>query len=400
MQNDCAVSKIGIISLYYQNRNMGGLLQAFALCSKLQELGYFAEQITFDRKASRPQESKWKSFLKSPFQYKLRSIKRNIEKIFFRLRGEHKHIMDQIVAQNVSFDRFALSIPHSNTIYSQKELPNCVNNYSIFITGSDQVWNMKVDGEFSAFFLDFVPNDKFKMSYAASIAMTDISENEKNRIKEYLKSFHAISVRESRAVELLQPLVSVPVALNLDPTMLLSRQDWDGSCGKRLVEDEYLFCYFLGERKKLRDIAKRYAKINGLKIVFLPYSSGGYHACDRSFGDIRLFGITPFEFVSLVKYAKAVFTDSFHGSVFSILYHKDFFVFNKDYTGLHNSRIYSLLEQFNLLQRFCDTTSKEKIDYMASLPSIDYEMVEKRLQKFRADSVTFLRQNIDSNLTE
>ncbi len=394
MQSTATKSKIGIISLYYQNRNMGGLLQAYALCAKLRELGYFAEQITFDRKASMVSQSKWRTFFKAPFRYKLRSIKRNIEKVFFRLSRDHKEATKQIAAQNESFDRFALSIPHSDMVYTQKELPDCVEDYSVFITGSDQVWNMKADGEFPAFFLDFVPHNKIKMSYAASISMTDISEEERSRIKDYLKSFHAVSVREKRAVELIQPLVSVPVAMNLDPTMLLSLQDWDASCGRRLVEGDYLFCYFLGERKKLRNLANKYAKINGLKIVTLPYIVGKYRACDRFFGDIRLSGITPFEFVALIKYAKAVFTDSFHGSVFSILYHKDFFVFNKESAGLHNSRIYSLLDQFDLMQRFCDTTFKETTGYMTSLPSIDYEGMEKKLQKYRADSIDFLNKNI------
>ena len=171
--------------------------------------------------------------------------------------------------------------------------------------------------------------------------------------KKALEGYQAISVREKSSVQLLNPLTSMEVQWVLDPTLLLSRNDWDRVCSERLIDEKYLFCYFLGANKKARSLAQKMAKQKNLKLVTIAYASGVIQLIDKKFGDERLFDVSPQQFISLIKNAEYVFTDSFHAVVFSFLYQKQYFVFNRSQKCEMSARITDITNLFHTPERFC-----------------------------------------------
>ncbi len=371
--------RIGIVTKYYKNRNYGGLLQSYALSVYLNNQLYNSEQICYDC------SPKSNSVLKKRRILQLFNIKRVITKLIIIPIKRKKN------KRNFAFNKFDLYIPHSIKVYYRDNINCCIDDYDLFIVGSDQVWNL--DWFDHNYFLEFVPNNKKKISYAASLGHSSLTEERKKYFKNILPSFDAISVREKDAVDLLQPLTDKKVAWVLDPTLLLDKSDWDEICPERRIGKKYLFCYFLGSDKRIRKLAKQYAKKHKLKIVTLPHLCG-IAKSDIGFGDYKLYDVTPNDFISLIKYADCVFTDSFHACVFSTIYNKNFYVFNR--LGMENmvSRIYSLTELFECQEHFCDTDDKFNMDYIEQLQSINYDKDFQLLKTMKEKSTRFLLDNL------
>ena len=193
---------------------------------------------------------------------------------------------------------------------------------------------------------------------------------------------------------LLKDLVTQPVYVSMDPTLLLSREDWDGICGNACITQPYLFCYFLGDSKLQRSLAKEYAEKHHLKIVTLPYLTENYRPCDKYFGDEQLYDVSPADFILLIKNAEAIFTDSFHATVFSMIYEKNFVVFDRAIGSSMGSRLRGLLESVGLQERFCDTAEKNTIECISSLPGIHYDRVNAKIEILKTDSIMYLKRCI------
>lgn len=380
--------KIGIITHYFGSKNYGGNLQAYALVEFLSKQGYIAEQISYNRandneKYNKEEIKTWKKLFKKvikKFQYIAR-------KCFFAFLKNRSH---QVQNRNGSIDKFNQSIPHSAQIYNLKKINDIKNKYDVFIVGSDQVWHPAAIC--SAYLLNFDIGNGYKISYAASLGGAVLTERQKQLFSESLKTYDAISVREESSVGLIQPLTKTKVEWVLDPTLLLSSEDWNRICTPRRVSDKYVFCYFLGGIARYRKIVKQFAKAKKLKIVTLPYLGGAL--VGENFGDYRLFDVSPADFISLIKNAEYVFTDSFHATVFSHIYHKNFFVFNRAGLKSMNDRIYSLISLFNTQDRFCDTKAKISLKYIESLPPIDYNKEFLKFEEQKEKSIKFLRENL------
>ena len=384
------MKKIGIITLYYKSKNYGGNLQAYALCRFLTKYGYDAEQISFQRILISPKSNKLKSlFSKNVFRICFRKIS-SIVRGFYINRENKKHSIYE--RREKAFIRFNQElIPHSETVYNSKTISECVDNYDAFITGSDQVWNFW--GETHIYLLDFVPSSKVKLSYAASIARDALTEDQKALFRETLKDYKAISVREQGAKNLLTDLAPMTPQVVLDPTLLLSREDWDTVCADPVVEGDYIFCYFLGDNKNERKCAREFAKAHGLKIVALPHTAGIW-LMDRKFGDMQLYDTSPEEFISLIKHAKYIFTDSFHAVVFSNIFGKQYFVFNRTKNGDMSSRIFNITKMFFQEDRFCFGKERENLGYISSLSDIDYARDNKAFEDCKNESIQFLLGNL------
>ncbi len=294
----------------------------------------------------------------------------------------NKRIKKDILVRSDCFQKFLLSIPHSK-VCDGKTVNELVNDYDYFITGSDQVWNF--DCYRPAFFLDFVPSNKRKISYAASISKDSLLDWQKTVFKNSLKSFSAVSVRENSAVDMIKDYSPVLVEHVLDPTLLLEREDYDKACSPRIIQEKYMFCYFIGDNKISRALAEEYAKANGLKVVTLPYLGKKWRSCDQKFGDYKLYSVSPNDFLSLVKHAEVVFTDSFHALVFSHIYQKEYYIFKRSQLDTMTSRLYSLTKLLQTEERLCFDSEKENLDYIGNLVKIDYgktllEFEDKKLK--------------------
>lgn len=365
--------KIAIITHYYNSSNYGGNLQAYALCRVLENMGFEAEQLSFDRNA----DMDFVSLLKI-LAHKILDFPRVISCPKNKIRKR----------AILSFNK---TIPHSET-YSHKTIASCIENYDAFITGSDQVWNPGAVCD--EYLLKFVPSDKIKISYAASIAKNEIPKVIQNRYREALKDFSAVSVREDKAAELLENISPVKPVKVLDPTLLLSAEEWERLCAETGIPDKYVFCFFLGGSVRQRQLAWEFAKKHNLKLVTLPNLSGKNRKCDKDFGDYALYDVSPNKMISLIRGAESVFTDSFHACVFSHIFRKNFFVFNRDESISMNSRIYSLCSLFNTMNRFCDSEEKCNPDYLEKQPPVDREYSEKDYLEQKKISMAFLINNL------
>jgi hypothetical protein len=379
--------KIGILSLYYNSCNYGAVLQAYALCRVLNKMGFDAEQVQVKRVFhSIPHKRTIHDYL---------NIKKYIQKINIMIRPyviklyERLH-HDEWKVRRESVKRFRDSIPHSTKVYTDDDISETVDCYDIFITGSDQVWGIT---QFtSPYLLNFVPTNKVKLSYAASMGYSKIDDKTKEIYRETLKSYTAISVREKDAVDMLVPLTDVPVVQCVDPTLLLDKDEWDDIASDRKIKEPYLLCYFLGEDKKLRKLAKQYANERGLKIVTFPHYPFAHHKSDVGFGDYKIYKADPSDFVTYIKFADYIFTNSFHGTVFSLIYNKKFVVFNRKGEERMISRIYSLMDMFNTEDRLANNNcSFGKIDDIINKP---LSCNQNKFLKLKSESMEYLKKSL------
>ena len=254
------------------------------------------------------------------------------------------------------------------------------------------MWRNVTDS--SVYLLNFVKDDSKKIAYAASVSEDKLSNYSQKAFQNSLKHFKAVSVREKEAVGLLQPLCPTKIEWVLDPTMLLSAEDWNEVCEERIVPEEYVFCYFLGADKKERKLATEFAKRKGLKLVTFIHLANHYVAADVHFGDVQIYDVSPEKFLSLVKYAKYVFTDSFHATVFSHIYQKEFFAFSRQGHKEMGSRLYSLTDILENRDHFCDTKDKANLQYIMNLPAIDYTKKLPKFEEMKEKSINFLKENL------
>ncbi len=383
-------NKVAIITLYYGNSNYGANLQSYALCKKINDLGYDAEQISYDLTYTR------KPTLYSRLKHLARYMLVNLNPKCFARTLKNKKIKRSFNERTRKTHDFRNDyIPHTSKIYNKNNVVECVDNYGTFIAGSDQVWNFR--WYYPAYFLSFVPESKAKFSYAASLSMTQLSCEQAQILKDHLKDYKAVSVREQDAVDLLNGLSPIQAQWVLDPTMLLNKQEWDAICAEEILHEPYVYCHFLGDDEQPRKLACEFAKKNNLKVVTVPHLDYKYRKCDENFGDIKLYDIGPREFVSLIKNSAYVFTDSFHAMVFSGIYEKQYFVFRREAYPQMSSRIYSLCDLYETTERFCNSDEKCSLSYIEGLSDIDYTKTLDKFLKMKEKSIKYLEENLKTD---
>lgn len=384
------MKKIGIITLYYNNYNYGGLLQSFALCEFLRKQGNNAYQIAFNKtgkytvkknKIKRLLElieelSFWGAINKIVIKIKLKVISKTVSD------SKKVLIKKNLKKRELILAKFMDQIPHT-VVVDEDTISNLNDVFDFFITGSDQVWKPGVYCD--EYFLKFT--SKKKVAYAASIGRSKLVKRDKDYIINSVKEMDAVSVREKEACDLLER-ENVNAKLVVDPTLLLTRDDWEKFSEKYDISGKYLFCYFLGTSKKHRDLATRYARNHNLKIVTLPYLSGIVNNVDDKFGDYKLFDVSPKNFVYLIKNAEYIFTDSFHTTVFSGIFNKRFIVFDREEEKTMNGRIVNLLKLYGASNRF--VTNIDNIDDLSLYCNV-YENEE--FIKLRNESINYLKDN-------
>lgn len=390
------VMKAGIMTFYYQSTNYGGNLQAYALAEFLNSLGYDAELISYKmenwRTVSAPVTFREKVNALT-FKSVIKRIARRIRSMIWKCIGKERRYRKFVQMREGSFYNFNQNvIRHSARIYEDSDIADSSSQYDIFITGSDQVWNP--DCYLQPFYLDFVPPGKRKLAYAASIAKEKLTEKELLIFRKSLQSFDAVSVRERASVELLNRLSPTEVSYVLDPTLLLDVSQWEVFCEKECTKKNYIFCYFLGENTRIYGDIKKFARNMKMEILNIPFASDRYLWRNEHLGDISITDAGPEKFLTLIRDASYIFTDSFHAVIFSYLFRKQFFVFNRDAQKDMSRRIFDLLELLNLKERFCDTREKEKYAYFSNLALLDYEKPSEKFEKIKQSSIAFLKENL------
>lgn len=381
--------KVGL-SVCYDTKNFGSQLQVLATVKKIEDLGFETEIIRYRKKLSPSFAIQQLPRLFNPYfiHSKLGAMKKR------KLIKKHPFVNQQVAVRNRRFDEFVKKYFNnlSEPYYGWKELKKCSESkYDIFLCGSDQLWLPNNLG--SHFYtLEFAPENKPKIAYATSFGVGQIPWYQKGRTRKYLNRFEHLSTREIRGKEIIKELIGKDVPVVCDPTLLLSAQEWEELIPPRkVIEDKYIFCYFLGINPAHREYANRLKKTTGLKIVTIPFLDN-FVESDLSFGDYPLYDIDASDFVNLIRNAEYVLTDSFHGTVFSILNHKQFVTFSRfaDNTkNSRNSRILSLLTMLNLEERHF---AIGEIDVLVR-QSINYGFVDLALYKLKESSTNYLKNS-------
>ncbi|MBO4697324.1 MAG: polysaccharide pyruvyl transferase family protein [Lachnospiraceae bacterium] len=389
------MKKVGIITKYYNSANYGGLLQAFALAEYLNSCGYNAFQICFDEKLE-----KRKYRLTTAERFREASLNEKIGRINKKISaGIEKKLTRLIVEKKIEEKKKAVTdfrdaIPHSDKVYSVSALKELDDAVDCFITGSDRVWSEKSIGD--PYYLSFAEKGK-KISYAASLRTNVLNETQRSALFESLRSFDAVSVREKETVGILQSVGIKNAEWVLDPTFLLPVSKWQtiAESEKPGIEEKYIFCYFLGDDVANRKLARKFARAKDLKIVTLPYANDKFCFADLCFADFRDNKVSPPRFLSLIQNAQYVLTDSFHASVFSLIFHKQFFVFPRRKLEGSGTRIESLVSSLEIEDRFCTAKERRNSVYLCSAQDMDYSVIEEKLLNYRNQSKMFLQEAVE-----
>lgn len=329
--------KVCILTLTY-GFNLGNRLQNYALQVALEKLGLEVETVQHDSKMID------RDFISDSWWPQCKYwIKVILGCRFWREKNKWLYHRARLFKQfNHTFFHLA---PYE--LKKNRPFPGGVKDqYDYFIIGSDQVWNpLWLEGFEDKYFGTFAPRSK-RIVYAGSFGVPEIPQELHSEYREGLNGIPSISVREQRGAEIVRELTGRDVPVVVDPTLLLSKEEWC-SIEKKPVWDvpkQYIFNYFLGEMpRKMREDMENQAKREGIPII------SAYDLDDPRCGYIG-----PCEFIYLMRHCKLMYTDSFHGTVFSIIMNKPFYVSKiilKEQVSL-NSRIETLLDLFHLQHRF------------------------------------------------
>ena len=330
--------KIGILT-WLHNGNYGSILQAYALQKALRNQGYQTENIDYAPSTVKKVENLIKN--------------KNYLKLFLekwdaycakKVAGSPRELSEK----QKKFEDFRENYINITRRYSSpQEVATIDGEYDAYICGSDQIWSPVLLNP--VFYFDFLSDTERKIAYACSFGVSSIKGKKATKITNYLNRFDYISVRESSGCEIVKNLTGKVVPVMPDPTLLLQRTDWDKVSKYNLNLNKYIFCYFLSWNEDYWKYVENVSQQLGYQIVIVPSVKQTYQV------DAKILkNIGPEEWVGLVKNASYVITDSFHGTVFSIIYNKPFTVlkrFSDDNPRSQNSRIYTLLEHYNLTNR-------------------------------------------------
>lgn len=395
------MKKTAIVSCYFIH-NYGSMLQAYATQKLLDKLNIENETINVSGFLGEFRKAQYSYILKSGinsdiFRDRLGKAKNILIKKF--LRNDYTSNIKQ---RDIKFDDFAESIIRKSQVYvSLEDLANkCSDNYGAVLIGSDQLWlpaNIAAD----YYTLNFVPDEMNSVAYATSFGVSTLPGDAAEMARRFLPRIKHISVREHAGQKLIKELTGRTVPVVCDPTLLFTGEEWMEIQQKdRIIEETYIFCYFIGSTQIHRDFVRRLKKETGLKIVALTHVDH-YMKCDEGYADYTPYDIGPSEFLNLIRNASYVCTDSFHSTVFSILYKKEFFEF-KRYTQntkqSTNSRLDTLFDLTGIRGRMLD--GNENIQDCLNM-KLDYEEVHKKLAAVREESYIYLEKSLsDSENTD
>ncbi len=357
--------KIGILTWHYYG-NFGSGLQAFALQQLLLDLGYDVSIINY-RNPDIDYHVWWKDVIKYLLHNTIGFCNK---KIYSYTSQAAKKYQARYLRQTERFSE-------------PQYLANAVKDYFCMIYGSDQIW---APNAYNPIYMGaYVPSGIRKISYAASVGLNFIPDNLLKEYTDNLSSFHSVSVRENEGKSLLKNCCGIDAEVVLDPTLMINADVYRNMLKPvDNIKGKFVYCYFLNKEHKYRKTVEDYAHKHNLQII------GSSDKDSDSEWMNRLINIGADQFLWLINNAEAVFTDSYHGSIFSLLFHKNFWTFvrfDESSPICQNSRIRQLQSHFNIQHRII--SNKECIDDPIS---IDFEDFEKHLVELRAKSTAYLKE--------
>lgn len=374
-------SKIALFTCH-NDPNYGSMLQAFALAEAIRICGKRAEYISYIA-AKAPHKGIVKA-LSNIKRHLLTFVGKNpppSEFDFFKSR-EFRTTMQAYKRFHDTYIPCSAQIYYADTI---KEKLN-VSNYCIYMVGSDQLWSPNLYRPTKPYFLD-VADFRNKRAYAPSFGTTEFTDEYKQLLKEKLKSFDYLSCRELVNSRMLSNLLGKEVKHVLDPTLLLTPNEWNKIATKPTIEGKYILAYILGEKEIIAEFAESLSKYKGIPVYYIVTRPKYLNKTNT------LTGVGPDDFLGLVKDASYVVTDSYHGCLFSINYNVNFYAFGKrqgSVNTLDNVRIIEMLNMFGIHSRFIDDENSTGF-----LNDIDYSAVNSIVSDMRKESLEYLNKCVE-----
>ena len=399
-------SPIGIVTYVY-NANYGSSLQQYALQKTLRRFGLDVETIRYNPALERQLGSaSFNSALRSSRGGDLaRRVLRKGRRCFSRLgSGFFNRFVDNGKKKRRFSEFTNRFLTVSDEFKSLEELRARADSYGAVIAGSDQIWNprgLPSESFYRYYLLDFVPSGK-KLAYAPSLGVSKLEERLDPIYERYLRDFSWISTREIEGARELQRVLNRPVDVVLDPGALLNAEQWrtvvDSARTFSFEDKPYILCYSLRNKSQTLPKARQAQKFLNCPILFFcesEYERMRMKATSRSV--IPIFDAGPCEFLRLISRSSCVVTDSFHASLFSILFHKPIFCAMRDsfdpYRSM-NSRVTTLFSTLELESRLYSSAEEQTIGERDL--EIDFDRVDKILAQKRDFSLGKLRDALAS----
>lgn len=368
------------------------MLQAYATVNLIEKMGIDYELIRYEKDLSLSQKIRFVPRLLN------RYLLNDKKEAFIKRKGmkAHPDIAKYDALRKKEFLKFreARFLKFSPVYRGYAQLCAGAEKYSAVMVGSDQLWS-PAGLPTNYYNLMFVPDGIRKLSYASSFGTKHIPWYQKKRTATYLNRIEHISMRENSGKDIVRELTGRDVPVVLDPVLMFDKAGWEDLIKpEREIEEKYVFAYFLGKNPDYRRAVTEAARSMGCKIAVLRHMDQ-YIEEDESFGDIALYDVDPARFLNLLRGAECVFTDSFHGSCFSIIHQKQFVIF-KRYSDAakhsKNSRIESLCGNLGLTDRiYTDPDNlREQINH-----SIDYAEPNQKLSALYDLSYAYLKEALD-----
>lgn len=352
--------------------NYGTYLQAYALQQVIKSLGY--ENCVLDDKGIVKEDGI--------------DIKTGIKNFLFYITSNRfrKYYQSQKKSYK-EYDRFknnhiVLENNISDVSYLNKK-------YDVFICGSDQIWNPNflILPKNKYYFADFVSNHK--ISYAPSIGVYNVPVAYEKEFIRLISTFNKLSAREPEGRDEIQKLISKEITLVVDPTLLLKKEEWEKLIPSyNVTQEKYILAYFLTQNSTYINAVQDFAKKRGYKLKMFFNNKDYINIADE------LITAGPIEFLESIKNAEFVFTDSFHGSIFSAIFNIQFVTFLrfKGNNKGQNSRVENLLSMMNLSDRLI---SEKNISNIEHLSEINFKEVKTLLNPHIEASLNYLKESID-----
>lgn len=369
------IRKIEVITLQ-RVPNYGSVLQAYATQKIIEKLGYEVELVNYF-----PNRMHMYAMLK-----RLKTKNEKLRKSLLLRTIARIVIIPSYLKRFYVFKNFVKKHIKMtpNEYRNNEELKKNIPIADIYCTGSDQVWNSNWnEGIDYALFLDFVPKGKKCIAYSASFGKSGLEEWEKEETKTLLQKYYHIAMREKSGVEILKDLGIEKGIQVLDPTLLLTKQEWKELISKKYENKKYIFMYNINRNKKLDQYAKKFAKSKGLPLIYVSYN---YHEMFKH-GKLKCNPKVE-DFLSLIANAEYVLTDSFHCTAYSINFNKNFLV---AYPEKFSTRLASIVELTGTTNRVIDNYD----DLSICERKIDFDYANKILKQEREKSIQYLKDAIE-----
>ncbi|MDD6276802.1 MAG: polysaccharide pyruvyl transferase family protein [Clostridia bacterium] len=354
--------------------NYGSLLQALATQNVISNLGHESVIIDYVRNDEHYRNIE-KTILKSKPSWNSNPIKKFCYLAFRETES---------ISAGKKFENQRKKLLNLTRTFSDFE-QLCENppEADVYMTGSDQVWGPVGSGILDeAYCLSFADKSKKKISYAASFGKSELTEENKDFFKSRLSDYHRIAVREDSAVKMLDS-IGIDSTQVLDPTLLIEREQWSEYIGEK-PNKKYVLVYQLHNDPTLGKYAEQVAKKKGLPLIRV---SASFHQITREGRFVYAPSVQ--KFLSYVKYADCMITDSFHGTAFAINFNVPFVEI------LPNNNTQSRNQSILKLTGLTDRILSDNTDYSLSDKPIDYERVNLILKKEREKSLSVLKSMIE-----